>query len=52
VTVHGWRGIHGEGAPETIIEHINDEIELFLDGRPPQDDITFVIIKIDGETFG
>ncbi len=38
-------------APETIIERINDEIDSFLDGSPPQDDITFVIIKIDGEKF-
>ncbi len=34
--------------PEIIIKAINDKIDLFLDGKPPQDDITFMIIKING----
>lgn len=32
--------------PEGIIELINEEIDSFLDGIPPQDDITFVVVKI------
>lgn len=36
-------------APEVLIECINSEIDNFLDGILPQDDITFVVVKIDGE---
>ncbi|MBM9603809.1 PP2C family protein-serine/threonine phosphatase [Desulfopila inferna] len=32
--------------PEKLIELINSEIDIFLEGVPPQDDITFVVIKM------
>lgn len=32
-----------------IVELINKEIDSFLEDSPPQDDITFVVIKIDGK---
>ncbi len=34
--------------PEKIIQLINEELDIFLDDIPPQDDITFIVIKIDG----
>jgi sigma-B regulation protein RsbU (phosphoserine phosphatase) len=40
---------NGNEEPEKIIEKMNTQIDDFLEGTPPQDDITFVIIKIDGE---
>lgn len=39
---------HHAESPERIIEIINDQIDVFLDGTEPQDDITFMIIKING----
>lgn len=36
-------------SPEQLIVKINKEIDAFLDGIPPQDDITFTVMKIDGE---
>lgn len=37
--------------PEVIVSRINEEIDLFLDGVQPQDDITFVVLKIDGKSL-
>lgn len=42
---------NGQRDPETIINLINHEIDIFLEGAFPQDDITFAIIKINGETL-
>ncbi|MGB3226224.1 MAG: SpoIIE family protein phosphatase, partial [Desulforhopalus sp.] len=33
---------------QKLIDLINKEIDIFLEGTPPQDDITFVVIKING----
>jgi sigma-B regulation protein RsbU (phosphoserine phosphatase) len=33
---------------QKLIDLINKEIDIFLEGTQPQDDITFVVIKIDG----
>lgn len=33
---------------QKLIDLINKKIDIFLEGTPPQDDITFVVIKING----
>ncbi len=39
---------HHTESPERLIDIINERIDLFLDGTEPQDDITFMVIKING----
>jgi len=42
---------HAEKEPEDIIATINDEIDAFLGAAQPQDDITFVVVKLDGRAL-
>ena len=36
----------GEKEPEEIVEHLKNSASLWVDGKDPDDDVTFVVIKV------